>query len=305
MDDLKKMDDYPVHTTVYHTTNLPTLLFKSSFMLNGQCRIQVRLLSNSDDLSLLFCLYPSSMGPCLVLIENKQREEKVKDVAAVQGTEFIQFREALQNQHQEDWKEKDENKNGDSHHTKPPPSRNGCSFKNFSSNHPIPSWGQFKYVPKTASTTFAFSSICFFFYACPSSDVQYFLLDVAAVLLSVLLLVSLILYYLVRSVCRLCCCRRNNKPKTDQLPSHKHAHLLSTIAQSTIFYLLNFEKYFFKYDIFSQVFRDFFVRVFQVMDLKKTPRNPIQKTTGQYLFVFQSNKNLNIFIYFFINLQQK
>ena len=56
-----------IRFTPYQTTTLPKwmfsqkLLFKSSFLLNSQCRIQVRPPLNSDDLWLLFCLNPSPM----------------------------------------------------------------------------------------------------------------------------------------------------------------------------------------------------------------------------------------------------
>ena len=53
-----------------------------------------------------------------------------------------------------------------SHHTKPSPFQNGCLSKMFSSNHPDASAAGvvFKYVPQTAGTTFALSSVLFFFY---------------------------------------------------------------------------------------------------------------------------------------------
>ena len=53
--------------TPYQTTTLTKLmfsqkpLFKSSLLLNCQCGIQVRALTNSDDICLPFCLYPSSL----------------------------------------------------------------------------------------------------------------------------------------------------------------------------------------------------------------------------------------------------
>ena len=62
----EKMDDH--HFTPYQTTTLPKwmfshkLLFKTSLLLIGQCAIQVSPPNNSDDLCLLFCIYPSSMA---------------------------------------------------------------------------------------------------------------------------------------------------------------------------------------------------------------------------------------------------
>ena len=56
-----------IQFTPYQPTTLPKgmfsqkLLFKSSLLLNGQCGIQVRPQPNSDDLCLLFCLYPFSI----------------------------------------------------------------------------------------------------------------------------------------------------------------------------------------------------------------------------------------------------
>ena len=65
MDALKKW--MIIQFTPYQTITLTkwmffqNFLFKSSLLLNGQCCIQVRHQKNSDDLCLLFCLYPSSM----------------------------------------------------------------------------------------------------------------------------------------------------------------------------------------------------------------------------------------------------
>ena len=56
--------------TPYQTTTLlkwmfsQKIVFTSSLLLNGKCSIQVLYIrppNNSDDLCLLFCLYPSSM----------------------------------------------------------------------------------------------------------------------------------------------------------------------------------------------------------------------------------------------------
>ena len=61
------MDDHLVHTIPnhHHTRTkmdvLRKLQFKSTLQLNGQCGIQIRPPTNSDDLYLLFCLYPASM----------------------------------------------------------------------------------------------------------------------------------------------------------------------------------------------------------------------------------------------------
>ena len=55
-----------IRFTPYQTTTRPKmsqkLLFKSYLLLNGQCdsQVLVRSPNNSDDLCLLFCLYPSS-----------------------------------------------------------------------------------------------------------------------------------------------------------------------------------------------------------------------------------------------------
>ena len=59
------MKDHPL--TPYQTPTHPKwmfsqkLLFKSSFLLNGYCGIQVCPPNNSDDICLLFCIYPSYM----------------------------------------------------------------------------------------------------------------------------------------------------------------------------------------------------------------------------------------------------
>ena len=45
MDDLKKMEDHPVHTKM---DVLPKIVFKSSFLLIGYCGIQARPPNNSD-----------------------------------------------------------------------------------------------------------------------------------------------------------------------------------------------------------------------------------------------------------------
>ena len=52
-------------------------------------------------------------------------------------------------------------------HTKPLSSQIGCFSKHYSSNHPVYKMASaaFKYIPQTAATTFAFSSVCSFFYA--------------------------------------------------------------------------------------------------------------------------------------------
>ena len=79
--------------------------------------------------------------------KKKQIDEKAKVVAAVWGTEFIQFYAALQILHQDDLKKRmirrmDAWRNGcfrkidGSHHTKQQPSQNGYSSKKISSNHP-------------------------------------------------------------------------------------------------------------------------------------------------------------------------
>ena len=54
-----------------------------------------------------------------------------------------------------------------SHHIKPPPSPNGYSSNNLSSNHPCCQMASaaFKYIPQTAAKTFAFSSVWFVLYA--------------------------------------------------------------------------------------------------------------------------------------------
>ena len=82
-DDLKKKvnSSYASNCPGVIRPVLPIVLVQNSS--RGKELNQFCPLNNIDDFSLLFCLYPSSMGPCLVLIENKQREEKVKDVAAV------------------------------------------------------------------------------------------------------------------------------------------------------------------------------------------------------------------------------
>ena len=58
-----KMDDYLVHTIPNHHLTKMDGLSKTvvQIILNGQCGLQVRPPTNSDDLFLLFCLYPSSM----------------------------------------------------------------------------------------------------------------------------------------------------------------------------------------------------------------------------------------------------
>ena len=64
MDALKKW--MISHFTPHQTTTLPkrllfrNLFFNSTLLLNGWCSIQVRPPSSSDDLCLLFCIYPSS-----------------------------------------------------------------------------------------------------------------------------------------------------------------------------------------------------------------------------------------------------
>ena len=68
MDDLKKW--MIIHFAPHQTTTLPKRMFSQIYVVqiilaatvNGLCAIQVRLLKNSDNLCLLFCLYPSSMG---------------------------------------------------------------------------------------------------------------------------------------------------------------------------------------------------------------------------------------------------
>ena len=57
----RKMDDLPVHNTPNHQPLNMDVLTKTSLPLNGQCSHQVRPPNSSDDICLLFCLYPSSM----------------------------------------------------------------------------------------------------------------------------------------------------------------------------------------------------------------------------------------------------
>ena len=81
-----------------------------------------------------------------------KKEEKAKVVAAVWGKELIHFLDALAIFHQDDLKKRmnrikatwrngcfekmDDQPVHCTVHTKPPPYQNGCSPKNFCSNHP-------------------------------------------------------------------------------------------------------------------------------------------------------------------------
>ena len=60
--------------------------------------------------------------------------------------------------------------------TKPPPYQNGCSPKDFCSNHSCCEMvsAALKHVPQSTATTFAFSSV-FFFLLCPTSSQTKFL----------------------------------------------------------------------------------------------------------------------------------
>ena len=82
--------------------------------------------------------------------KKKHTEEKAKVVAAVWGTIFIQFHALLYRfsaraiwrkgwiRRTDAWQNGCSKKgwSSGSHHTKPPPFQNGCSFKKISSNHP-------------------------------------------------------------------------------------------------------------------------------------------------------------------------
>ena len=73
MDGLKKCKI--IRFSPFQTTTLPKwmfcqqILFKTFLLLNGQCGIQVRPPNNSDNLCLLFCLYPSSMQVNILLFQ--------------------------------------------------------------------------------------------------------------------------------------------------------------------------------------------------------------------------------------------
>ena len=76
----EKMDHHPVHTTVY-TNPLPyqtkwmffqNLFYKTSLLQNSWC-FQICPPNHSDDICLLFCLYPSSVHSPSKLKGNRKR----------------------------------------------------------------------------------------------------------------------------------------------------------------------------------------------------------------------------------------
>ena len=63
----KKMDDHPVHTIPNHRPSKMDVLPKNSVQIIIAVTSSIRPPSNSDDLGLLVCIYPSSMAEMLIL----------------------------------------------------------------------------------------------------------------------------------------------------------------------------------------------------------------------------------------------
>ena len=77
------MDDHPVHTIPNHRPSKMDVLPKNSVQIIIAVTSSIRPPSNSDDLGLLVCIYPSSMAEMLIL--GLSLSPKAKSKYAIEG----------------------------------------------------------------------------------------------------------------------------------------------------------------------------------------------------------------------------